>query len=382
MKIRFFKTVVLSSVFAFVVTSVVAQDVVDPNELGGRVNIVSTAVPFLGISPDSRVGAMGDAGVATSPDFNSQHWNPAKYAFLDSKSGVSLSFTPWLRQLVSDINMYYLSGFYRIDKMQTVSSSLRYFTLGEITFKEDAGDVGYQVKPNEFAFDVAYSRLLSKKFSGAVAFRYIHSNLSGGMDADMQPGNSFAADVAFFYRAPLKVSGRKSDLSAGLNISNIGSKISYDGTNKQFLPTNMKLGGAFTTEIDEYNSFTVAADLNKLLVPTPGVNTQTQGEYAEENKDVSVVSAMFKSFGDAPNGMKEELQEVSVSLGLEYWYNKQFAIRGGYFHEHENKGNRKYLTAGAGLKFNIFTIDASYIIPMVANNPLANTIRFSLSFDI
>ena len=364
-------------ILTFVIDS---RSQVDQNDLSGQQNVIPTAVPFIGISPDSRTGGMGEAGVATAPDFNSQAWNPAKYAFLDADLGVSASFTPWLRQLVNDINMYYLAGFYRLDDMQTVSASLRYFSLGAITFRKDEFDEGYQVKPNEFALDAAYARKLSDKFSGSVAFRYIHSDLSGGMVDDMSAGNSFAADVSFYYTSELKMR-QPSNLSAGINISNIGSKISYDdGEHKQFIPTNLKLGTAFTTELDKYNSLTFALDLNKLLVPTPQPIDSTQ-YYSEAYGDESTISGIFKSFGDAPGGFKEELHEIMISAGIEYWYDKQFAIRAGYFHEHETKGNRKYMTAGVGLKFNVFTIDASYIIPVVANNPLANTIRFSLSYN-
>ena len=356
---------------------------VDQNDLAGQMNVISTAVPFLTISPDSRAGGMGDVGAATAPDFASQAWNPAKYAFLDANTGFSVSYTPWLRKLVDDINLYYVSGFYRIDKMQTVAASLRYFSVGSITFKQNAADPGYQIKPNEFAIDASYSRLLSEKFSGAVAFRYIRSDLSGGMVESMEAGNSFAADVAFFFKTPIGGKKSNSDLSAGINISNIGAKISYDGgTTKEFIPTNLKLGAAYHTDIDEYNAITVALDVNKLLVPTPSLNADGQQSYAEENKDVSVISAMFKSFNDAPGGFDEELNEFTTSIGAEYLYNKQFALRAGYFNEHENKGNRKYVTVGTGLKFNVFNIDASYIIPVNQNNPLANTIRFSLAFNI
>ncbi|MFT3737728.1 MAG: type IX secretion system outer membrane channel protein PorV [Breznakibacter sp.] len=350
--------------------------------LSGQMNVISTAVPFLNISPDSRAGAMGDAGVASLPDFNSQAWNPSKYAFLDEKFGVGVSFTPWLRHLVNDINMYYLTGFYRLDDLQSVSASLRYFSVGSILIRETIDDNGYEVQPNEFAFDVAYHRKLSNKFAGSVAFRYIRSDLSASKIEGMEAGNSFASDVSFFFKQPLKKGKLKSDITAGVNISNIGTKISYDGVNKEFIPTNLKIGAGYHTEIDEYNALSFVVDFNKLLVPTPSLVANNEADYADENKDVSVISGMFKSFGDAPGGFKEELHEISVSAGAEYWYAKQFALRAGYFHEHETKGNRKYVTAGAGLKFNIFNIDASYIIPMESNNPLANTIRFSLAFNL
>lgn len=353
-------------------------------------NVVSTAVPFLTIAPDSRAGAMGDAGVATSPDMNSQHWNPAKYAFISSDIGVALSYSPWLSKLVDDINLAYLAGHKRIDDQQVVSASLRYFSLGSIVFRDAYGtETGLQ-NPNEFAFDVAYTRLLSEQFSGSVALRYIRSDLTGGQEVngvETHAGSSFAADIAFYYRNEMSHNRRKSVLSAGVDISNIGSKISYtEGETKDFIPTNMRLGVGYEIEMDDYNSFTFAVDLNKLLVPTPAVET-----YTDENgaivinsgfsNDKSVIGGIFSSFSDAPGGMKEELQEINVSLGVEYWYQKQFALRVGYFHENENKGNRKYFTAGAGFKLNVFTLDFSYLLPTQTNNPLENTLRFSLAFD-
>ncbi len=359
---------------------------VDPGELGGQVNIISTGVPFLDIGPDSRSGALGNAGVALSSDLNSQHWNPSKFAFIDGTSGVSLSYTPWLRKLVNDINLYYLTGFYRLDEMQVLSASLRYFTLGEITMREGPEDFGYNTNPNEFAIDLAYNRVLSDYFSGSVAFRFIYSDLFQNMnDVTMGAGKSFAADLSFFYKRDVEWFGNKSLFTAGINVKNIGTKISYDsGNSKQFIPTNLGLGVAYESEIDDYNKFAFTVDLNKLLVPTPPIGDSTEDieEYRERYYNTSVTKAMFQSFYDAPGGFKEELQEIRYSLGAEYWYANQFAIRGGYFHEHENKGNRKLFTAGVGLKFNMFTLDASYIIPVVQNNPLANTIRFSLAFDL
>ena len=361
-------------------TPALSQDYSDLS--GQQVNIINTAVPFIGIAPDSRAGAMGNAGVATTPDVNSQHWNPAKFAFIDSNMGASMSYTPWLRKLVNDINMYYLTGFMRLDEMQTISASLRYFTLGNITYRTALEDNGFDVKPNEFALDVAYSRLLSEKFSGAVAFRYIRSDLNA-MQEDMQPGNSFAADLAFYYRTPVKLMGESSELAAGINVSNIGNKISYDEVNKQFIPTNLRLGLALDSELDSYNRVVFTLDLNKLMVPTPRRAADESGDdYRMVYSNMSVTKAMFQSFSDAPGGMKEELQEITYSLGAEYWYANQFALRAGYFHEHELKGNRKHFTAGVGIQFNMMTLDASYIIPVVADNPLANTIRFSLGIDL
>ncbi|NPA35320.1 MAG: type IX secretion system outer membrane channel protein PorV [Chlorobi bacterium] len=368
---KIIKSIVVAGVLSVFVVSVNGQttqsDVVN--------NIVSTAVPFLNIAPESRAGGMGDAGVATSPDYNSQYWNPAKYAFIDGSMGASVSFTPWLRELIGDINLSYVSFYYRLDDMQTLSSSLTYFSLGDITYTDETSNVVGTGNPNEFALDVAYSRILSDQFSGGVAFRYIRSDiLNGSPTAQSLPGNSFAADIAFYYHTSWKKNRKKSALSAGINISNIGSKISYDGGNtKEFIPTNLRLGAAYSMDIDEYNQVMFTADINKLLVPS--VLDTTAAE-------TSVISGIFKSFSDAPGGFSEELQEIRISGGVEYWYNKQFAIRAGYHHENENKGNRKYATAGVGLKFNMFNIDASYIIPMESNNPLANTIRFSLGFDL
>lgn len=378
----------LKTVFVFALTAsinVVATEAQTYEEISGRgVNIISTAVPFIDIAPDSRGGAMGNTGVASTPDMFSMHWNPAKFAFIGSDAGAAISYTPWLRKLVKDINMYYLTGYKRIDNMQVVAASVRYFTLGEIHYRSGPEDGGYRVKPNEYAIDAAYSRLLSEKFSGSVAFRFIRSDMNFKEDESMKPGNSFAADLAFYYRSPTKLFGTNSDIAAGINISNIGSKISYDDVNKEFIPTNLRLGVALNTEIDPYNKLNVNVDINKLLVPTPGFSPSDDNadEYRQNYNDISVTKAMFQSFSDAPGGFEEELQEINISVGLEYWYVDQFAIRAGYFHEHENKGNRKLFTAGIGLKFNMMTLDASYIIPVVQDSPLANTIRFSLGFDL
>lgn len=352
-------------------------------------NVVSTAVPFLTIAPDSRAGAMGDAGVATSPDMNSQHWNPAKYAFIESEMGAALSYSPWLRNLVSDINLAYLAAFKRLDDEQVVSASLRYFSLGGITFRNEYGELQGQQNPNEFAVDAAYTRLLSEKFSGSVALRYIRSDLTGGMlvgGVESHAGTSFAADIAFYYRNEMRRRRKNSVFSAGINISNIGNKISYtDGETKDFIPTNLRLGVAYETEVDEYNSFGFAFDINKLLVPSPNTRaiSDQNGVIVDPayNADQSVISGIFSSFTDAPGGFKEEMQEITLSLGVEYWYQKQFALRAGYFYENQNKGNRKYLTAGAGFKLNVFTLDFSYLLPTERNNPLENTLRFSLAFD-
>lgn len=359
----------------------IAQDQQKASTTGA--NVISTGVPFLTIAPDSRAGAMGDAGVATTPDVNSQHWNPAKYAFIESEMGVALSYTPWLRNLVDDINLAYLAGYKRLDDQQTLSASLRYFTLGDITFMSDEGVEMGQQNPNEFAVDFAYTRLLGEKFSGAVAIRYIRSDLTGGQlinNVESHAGNTFSTDVAFYYQNEMRVNRKRSHIAAGLNISNIGGKISYtDGETKDFIPANMKLGVSYTTEMDKYNTITFALDANKLLVPTPDTANVDIFEGTGSNK--SVVGGIFSSFTDAPGGMSEELKEVNLSLGAEYWYNKQFALRAGYFYEDVSKGNRKFFTAGAGLKMNVFALDFSYLLPVAQNNPLANTLRFTLSFD-
>jgi len=346
-------------------------------------NTITTGVPFLSIAPDSRAGAMGDVGVATSPDVNSQHWNPAKYAFIDSEMGVALSYSPWLSNLVKDINLAYLVGYKRLDDRQTLSASLRYFALGDITFMSEYGDPTGQQNPNEFAIDMGYTRLLSDNFSGAVAMRYIRSDLTGGQlvnGVETHAGNTFAADVAFYYQTEMRINRKSSVFAAGIDISNIGGKISYtDGETKDFLPTNMRLGLSYKTEMDKYNTITFAFDANKLMVPTP--DTADVDIITGLGSDQSVVQGMFTSFSDAPGGMAEEFKEINFSIGAEYWYNKQFAIRAGYYYEDVNKGNRKFFTAGAGLKMNVFALDFSYLLPVAQNNPLANTLRFTLSFD-
>lgn len=346
-------------------------------------NTITTGVPFLTIAPDSRAGAMGDVGVATSPDVNSQAWNAAKYAFIESEMGVALSYTPWLRNLVSDINLAYLVGYKRLDDDQTLSGSLRYFTLGDITFMSEYGDELGNQSPNEFAVDMGYTRLLSDNFSGSVSLRYIRSDLTGGQmvnGSETHAGNTFATDVAFYYQNEIRVNRKMSTIAAGIAFSNIGGKISYtDGETKDYIPANMKLGVSYKTEMDKYNTITFAFDANKLLVPTP--DTANVDILTGLGADKSVIAAVFSSFNDAPGGMAEEFKEINFSVGAEYWYNKQFALRAGYYYEDASKGNRKFFTAGAGLKMNVFALDFSYLLPVAQNNPLANTLRFTLSFD-
>lgn len=355
-------------------------------------NTVTTAVPFVSITPDSRAGGMGDAGVGTTPDLSSQHWNPAKYVFMESDMGVALSYSPWLRNLTDDVNLSYLVGYKKIDDVQTVSASLRYFSLGEIQFMSIEGTELNRANPNEFAIDVGYSRQLSEIFSGSVAVRYIRSDLTNGQYNESigqtNAGNSYAADVAFYLYNEFRANRRDNVFTAGINIQNIGSKISYndDGV-KDFIPTTLKLGAAYMTELDEYNSFTFAVEANKLLVPTP---PRYDTEFGDDdvifaggiNSDVSVIGGIFSSFTDAPGGFEEELQEINWSAGVEYWYNQQFALRAGYFYEHENKGNRKFFTAGAGFRLNVFALDFSYLWTTQQNHPLENTLRFTLLFDV
>jgi hypothetical protein len=364
----------------------------------GGLNAIQTVVPFLTIAPDSRAGGMGDAGVATSPDVYSQHWNPAKFAFINGAGGVGISYSPWLRNLVPDINIAYLTGYKRLDKKQVISASLLYSSLGLVQFTDDFGNPLTQFNPNEFALDAGYSRLFTDRLSGGIAFRFIYSNLTGGSFAGgvaTKPGISFAADISGYYQKDISIFNKDGMLSFGLNLSNIGSKMSYsDAQTSDFIPMNMRLGTAVTINLDTYNKITATIDLNKLLVPTPpkiyinGTDTIFSGK----NPNVGVPTAIFQSFYDAPGDwndaqgkftgkFKEELHEITYSYGLEYWYNNQFAVRGGYFHENQTKGNRKYFTAGAGFRLKIFTIDFSYLMPLAQNHPLARTLRFSISFD-
>lgn len=364
-----------------------------------QLNTITTAVPFLLIAPDSRAGALGDAGVATSPDANSIHWNPAKMAFIDKEMGMSISYSPWLRRLVPDISLSYVSLYKKLGDDQTIGGSLRYFSLGDIKFTDDQGNPLGDFRPNEFAFDIAYARKLGGRFSGGIAARYIYSNLTGGIDVsgtNTRAGKSFAVDVSGFYtNEDASLFGQDVIFNMGLNISNIGAKISYtDDANSDFIPINMKLGQSLAFVLDDYNTIAIITDINKLLVPTPPIyeldnngspvlDPVTNEPVIESGKDpnVSVMSGMMQSFYDAPGGMSEELKEYNLSFGLEYWYNKQFAVRAGYFNEDYTKGNRKYVTMGAGLKLSVFSVDFSYLIATTQNNPLANTLRFSLMFN-
>lgn len=349
-------------------------------------NPVTTSVTSQSIAPDARSAGMGDVGAATDPDVVSQYWNPAKYPFNISRAGVAINYTPWLRQLVSDIDLAYVAGYYRIGDYSAVSASLRYFSLGEVQMSNDEN---LTINPYEMSFDVAYSLMLSENFSLGAAVRWIYSDLTYDFTSDTAPGSAFAADLSCYYQNYLNIGQRECQLGLGLNISNIGSKISFGGDNNaEFIPTNMRLGASLMVPIDEYNRFTIAADANKLLVPTypkqnEGESTEAYQERVQKNYyDVSSISGIFKSFGDAPGGFKEELQEIQWSLGAEYIYHDKFALRAGYHHESENKGNRKYFTVGAGFKMSVFSLDAGYVIATAKSNPLDQTLRFSLSFDM
>lgn len=367
-----------------------------------RLNTISTAVPFLLIAPDARAGAMGDAGVASSPDANSMHWNPAKYAFVDQDFGFSMNYTPWLRALVPDINLSYLGGFRRLDDIQTIGFSLVYFSMGEIFFTDEVGNQLFPVKPNEFAVSGTYARKLGENISGAVTARYIYSNLTQGQFAgnvETKPGMALAADVSAYYQRELEWNRTPATFAAGVNISNIGNKISYtDDINADFIPINLRIGPRITFDLDDFNQFSFMVDFNKLLVPTPPIYLRYEeghpqagqvvrddsGEFViDRGRDPnrSVVGGMFGSFSDAPGGVREELNEITYSVGMEYWYDQQFAIRGGYFHEHQTKGNRKYFTLGVGLKYNVFGLDFAYVVPLAQRSPLENVLRFSLHFD-
>ena len=351
---------------------------------GKRTNNIQTAAPFLLIAPDARSGAMGDVGAATSPDANSSHWNSAKLAFMEKPTGLSVSYTPWLRNLVPDVDMGYLTVYHRIDERNTIGGSLRYFSYGSIQLTDNSqNDIGIY-SPNEFSIDGTFSRKFGENFSLGTAVRYIRSSLSNGQfnGQDIRPATALAADASAYLKKGTIMFGKDTELAFGLNISNIGTKMNHsDGSTMSFLPTNMKLGGASTFIIDDLNKFTVALDLNKLLVPTNPIRDQ-DGEITEgKDPDRSVPSGIFGSFSDAPGGFSEELNEISYSLGTEYWYNKQFAVRSGYFYEAPTKGDRQYFTVGAGLKYNVFNLDFAYLLANQQKSPLAQTLRFSLVFN-
>ncbi len=349
-------------------------------------NPVEHAVISQTIAPDARSAGLGDVGAATDPDVNSQCWNLAKYPFCISRAGVALNYTPWLRQLVSDIDLAYLAGYYRVGEYGALSGSLRYFSLGEVTLS-DYDDM--TVKPYEMSIDVGYSQMLSETFSMGVALRWIYSDLRYDYSEDSKPASAFAADLGMYYNNYIMIGQRECQLGLGLHVSNVGSKITYYGDEEsQFLPANLRLGASLMIPIDEYNRFTIAADANKLLVPTVPMqmvdesNSDYQDRVRRQYSDMSSISGIFKSFSDAPGGFKEELEEIQWSAGAEYVYNDKFSLRAGYHHESESKGNRKYFTVGGGFRMNVFSLDVGYVISTAQSNPLDQTLRFTLSFDM
>jgi|TARA_B110000261_G_C13066757_1_gene350461 hypothetical protein len=366
-------------------------------EYSSFLNTITTAVPFLLIGPDSRSGGMGDIGVATSPDASSSYWNVSKTAFMEKEKALSISYTPWLRSLVPDINLAHLAYTWKFKERIYFSHALRYFSLGKINFTDDTGNAIQEVNPNELALDlIGVGYRMSEHFSGGFNFRYIYSNLTAGAQlngVESKAGQAVAADLNGMYLNKVKLGKYETDISFGFNIQNIGNKVSYsESSEKNFIPMNLKLGGGINLKLDEYNKMGFYLDVNKLLVPTPpvyksdGSNNpiEVNGEYVIEkgmNPNVSIAQAIFQSFYDAPGGAKEEFNEINWAIGMEYWYDKQFAIRAGYFYENPNKGNRQHFTLGAGLKYNVFNLDFSYLIPLIQTNPLGNTLRFTMSFD-
>lgn len=381
--------------FSFIIINlcVFAQQVDDNYESTGQnlsesYNVITTAVPFMTITPDSRAGGMGDVGAATDVDVWSQNWNASKYALAEKDIAVGISYTPWLESLgIKDINLIYVAGYKKLAEKEAVGASLRYFSLGEIPAYNDNGDpAGYTLSPKEYAFDLSYSRALSDFFVMGMTGRFIYSNLSGETDPDYKPGKAAAADISGTY---FKDMGKDNKLKIGFNLSNLGNKIAYSSNQKDFIPTNLRIGGSYDMKIDDYNRISFNVDLNKLLVPTPPqyqADTNDLGVIEQKmfgkDPNVGTVTGIFQSFGDAPGGFKEEMNEIIICGGMEYWYNDQFAIRAGYFNEAETKGDRKFFTAGAGLRLNVFGLDFAYLIPVKGtNSPLANTFRFSLTFD-
>lgn len=378
--------IILSALTALVSLPTLAQEKQD------MFNPEKNSVTSQSIAPDARAGGMGDTGAATDPDVASQYWNPAKYPFTISRAGVALNYTPWLRQLVSDIDLAYLVGYYRIGDYSAVSGSLRYFSLGEVFYGgSETGDSQMTLNPYEMSVDVAYSIMLSETFSIAAGVRWIYSDLTYNYSDTSSPGSAFAVDLSAYYQNYVNIGQRECQLGLGLNLSNIGSKINFGGTDRsEFLPANLRLGASLMIPVDEYNRFSISADANKPLVPTYPSKVDKDGNEVEnyeelldkEYYDVSPISGIFKSFHDAPGGFKEELEEIRWSVGAEYVYNDKFSLRAGYHHESENKGNRKYFTVGAGFKMNVFSLDAGYVIATAKSNPLDQTLRFTLSFDM
>lgn len=353
------------------------------DEVRDQFNPVRTGVTSLSVAPDARAGGMGDVGAATDPDVHSQYWNPAKFPFTISRAGIAINYTPWLRKLTTGIALFNAAGYVRLGDYQALSASLRYFTLGEVE-----GGENITVRPYEMSFDAAYSRMLSEKFSAAVGLRYIYSDISGHYDDNSTAGSAFAADIALYYNTYLMMGQRECQLAWGLNINNIGSKISYGDDRSYFIPTNLRLGLSYMIPLNEYNRISISADANKLLVPSMPLqgSDETDEDYQErldrEYYNKSSISGIFTSFGDSERGFKGEMEEIQWSIGAEYTYNDKFSLRAGYHHESNMQGNRKYATVGAGFRMNVMAIDAGYVIATSASNPLDQTLRVSLTFDM
>ncbi len=384
------KRLVLSVISTLCIVSISFARQKQTSQLGQDTtqNVITTAVPFLTITPDARSGAMGDLGVAISPDANSVYWNPSKLAFAKNAMGAAISYTPWLQNLVNDMSLTKLSGYKKISKEETIAASMYYFDLGDMQFTDDQGNLIRDFSPKEFSFDLTYARKLSDRFGIGGTARFIHSNLSGniagGGNVNSRPGNTAAVDLSMFYKnEDVMIGSMPTTVAFGANISNIGAKITYSSADqKDFIPTNLRLGTAVTAEIDPMNKLMVGVDLNKLLVPTPPEYDVNGVIVAGKDPNRTLVSGILGSFSDAPNGFKEEIREVMLSLGTEYSYNDLFFARAGYFYESKFKGNRQYFTMGVGIKYQSLGLDVSYLVPNQQNHPLSNTLRFSLVFDI
>jgi hypothetical protein len=382
------KTTILTAYFFLISASFIVQ----AQEEKDYFNPLTHGVPSLSIAPDAKSSAMGDAGVATEADIYSQYWNPAKYAFAYSKAGVGLTYTPWLAKLVDDIDLVYLAGYYKLGESdrQAISASLRYFSIGNIRLTDYNDNLLGEASPYEASFDLGFSLKLTENLSGGVALRFIYSDLgTSGLsgDDDYYPGSAMAGDLAFYYNKFVMLGDNECLFGLGLNASNIGSKISFDkGTTSAFLPTNLRLGGSLLFPMDEYNTLSLNLDMNKYMFPTPpdtrDMSEAEQTAALNEYYNTNPLPGVFKSFHDAPGGSKEEFNEINWSFGAEYAYDNKFFARGGYFYQHPNKGNLQYFSVGAGFKLSSLQIDVSYLISTVPSNPLDQTLRFSLCFDM
>ncbi|MDY6434939.1 MAG: type IX secretion system outer membrane channel protein PorV [Synergistales bacterium] len=380
----------LFSSFVYAQSGIIDNDNIQGTILRRQVEddarLISTGVPLLLIAPDARAGALGDLGAASTPDANSNHWNAAKLPFAEKKFAASLTYSPWLRDIAGDIDLTYLAGYYKLNDISAIGASLTYFSLGSINFTNEEGVSMGDYNPNEFALDVSYSLKLTENLAAAVTGRYIRSDLTQGQSVQgnsTHAASAVAADIGLYYQKDLALD-KPAQYALGLQISNLGNKISYsDNLESSFLPANLRIGGRYSYSMDQFNRLSFMLDLNKLLVPTPPVRDTAGNIYEGKDDHVGVLQGAIQSFYDAPNGFKEELQEINISAGIEYWYNNMIAARAGYFYENKKKGDRQYLTLGLAIKYNSLGIDISYLVPTSqTNNPLKNTLRVSLSFDM